>query len=434
MGYVKFTATLKSGAPRATTIRNGARIYFDQNPPVFTNLAAFQRVDCRHFTQFQADKNTLCGNAENSIPLPNYGVNQQYQWFWDNVLVSTEDTARFYIAQAGPHQLRLAVTNRLCTVDTVATINLTNSVPLLELNVSDEITTCHPFTLSSTINCSWNDGVNTVYGPEFIVSTPGLNTVWVSAANGKCIARDTVRVNQLDFSNYPLIFPVGDTAVVCPGEQLELHSRIWQNVRWYIDTSNGSILIEGNNPLVLTGDTLQGARWVFLEADTLNCKVQDYVLVDFIAQPAILQLPGSLATKDGKPAAWFYAANASAPFDSVAYGAVIANPSNGYYFIRVLTETCDTYSDTLLVQITGLTETAASNTRAWFDFGHAELHVEGALAPGARFRVYDLTGRLVLDDRLAARQSLGQLPGGTYFIQVIDSRKIYTIPAVVQRQ
>lgn len=285
-GYLKFHIQLKSDVLRAKSIKNGARIYFDQNPPVYTNIVDFQRVDCSHFLQVGIDFNDICGNSDHPASVYDYGLQQNYEWVFQDELVSTSDSVTFFIPGQGDFPLQLSTSNILCASDTVVNVSVTNVTPELDLDISGDTTFCvnQGIRISSPINCYWYiEDVLHFTGKVFYVSEGG--TLRVESAGGECISIAEFELTAVDINTYPddMIADVpANGFVFCQGDTMSFSASVSGELTW---TYFGDSILTFNSPTVTIpsdpSSTITEAS-IQVTKDSLNCTILGEAPITFI--------------------------------------------------------------------------------------------------------------------------------------------------------
>jgi len=277
MGFVKFALRLKPDAARDQDILNGARIYFDQNPPVYTNVAGFRRIECSHFTQVENSSNIRCANSTYTNAVPTFGVPQVYAWHFDDELISESDTAWYAILAEGLHHLSLAVSNRICTADTTMALNIIGTAPDLGLNISMDTTICEnypPIQLTANQSCYWY--VNGAL--HHLSSSHQVNTsqsIRVRNQFGSCQTTVEFDVTAVPIAPQPLIAEGTALVFACVGDTLVFHSLVGGNFHWaYYDFREEMDQTVQSSPLILPWEVLGepgDINTLRLYYDTLNC-------------------------------------------------------------------------------------------------------------------------------------------------------------------
>jgi len=288
MGYLAFRVNLKENVQREKIIQNGARIYFDQNPPIYTNISQFQRVDCNHFLQLEASEGIICGNAIDTATVYDYGVAQNYEWQFNNIAVSTLDTATFYIPGDGLFPLELSTQNSLCSSDTLIQFNIDQSIPqTLGLSFMDT-TLCNGFggvELQTSELCDWSIDGN-VFANNTASNFLFLSGIYtLENSIGVCKLTEEVEVSFQDFSfqeeDYFSDIPVNGY-VFCHGEYMQFSTTLNPPFYWtYSET--GTQEYQGNPVQISTEENsnISSAQVSFVK-DTLNCTIGATVDVSFI--------------------------------------------------------------------------------------------------------------------------------------------------------
>jgi uncharacterized repeat protein (TIGR01451 family) len=288
MGYVAFKIDLRAGTEYEKDIRNGARIYFDQNPPVFTNITSFQRVDCPHFLQVEIQEEILCSNDENNASVYDYGVPQNYEWQFEGQMVSNADTAIFFVPENGNFSLQLSTSNRICEADTLLSLMIEQSTPeTLGLNFMDT-TVCAGvdfLELEADVICDWTyNGLP--YAPpstSYILWNPGVYTL--QNFLGDCKLTEEVTIDYVEFSDltedYFISIP-NNGFNFCHGDTMQFSTNMPPPFYWTYEPTEDQAYF--GNPVMIPSDPLSTITetLVYFQKDTLNCTITISADINFI--------------------------------------------------------------------------------------------------------------------------------------------------------
>ncbi len=265
MGYIKFKLKYRENAPHYVLVNNYARIYFDQNPPIFTDPVSFYRVDCKDFVNINTIP-SLCEykTLQVSNTRPNFFQFTQL-WSIDNQTATTS-SASFSGLTPGEQILNFKLTNNACQIDTNITITVYPK-PDIVLNVGSLTHVClnDTFTVTANYNVNWSvSGGNYTWnslgtGTELV--RPYTSSTYLRAIYSENNCSDTVSFTILIKNISTQIHNSVGTYYVCPDDVINMQSNydsiIW-NVNYtnnptlnYSDTSTSHSLFINNSPVVL---------------------------------------------------------------------------------------------------------------------------------------------------------------------------------------
>lgn len=201
MGYIKFQVKYKSTSPKNTLVNNYAKIYFDQNPPIYTNVCPFYRLDCSSFVGVSVTNNSLCENSNLEVAnIPNSFLAFDYLWEIDNQTISTR-TGTISNLNAGNQELYYKMENQLCVFDTTINI-LVKPKPNIIVNVQTDIVVCNGDSLDISSNhlLNWYEYNTSLQSMSFLLTDSILSNSYTSNKSIIGIANvdgctDTVHIN-----------------------------------------------------------------------------------------------------------------------------------------------------------------------------------------------------------------------------------------------
>ncbi|MCB0547376.1 MAG: hypothetical protein KDD19_07275 [Phaeodactylibacter sp.] len=309
MGYFKFALALQPDPPRNQRIRNSARILFGQNPPVFTNVAAFQIVDCSYFVSEYTLPDLACEGDAYPLTVPGHGLEQSYQWIHNGELVSQSDTA--WVTVTGEDNLvHLEVQNALCQADTTFYFHSNGPYPILQLSPDSSLAICAGTTIeiTSNLNAEWyrNDTLVQVSGTSYTAAAAQVLRVVSSIPGQPCRAERTIGITAVDIPAGLIEEGAPELPFVrCAGGIVTLSTTLAGGFQWYLyDNLAGEAEVYSTNAISFPIDSVPDA-YVELRLDTLNCSATDYRYAQAIP-PGDLQLTGDSVFCDAVPALSFY--------------------------------------------------------------------------------------------------------------------------------
>ncbi len=206
MGYLKFAVSLKPNPPRNEPIRNIARILFDQNPAILTNIAVFRIVDCAYFGAGITLDDLQCEGDKYEIFVPTHGLEQTYQWTFNNQIISEADTATYYLTQLD-NTIGLKINNELCQLDTSFYFHSNGGYPDLQLSLDSSAAFCFgsPIEITSNMITEWyrNDTLAAI-GYSYLATITQTLTAATSPLGQPCVAKKSIQLTAVPIAN-PLI-------------------------------------------------------------------------------------------------------------------------------------------------------------------------------------------------------------------------------------
>ncbi len=320
MGFVKFSLGFKPNPPRSKFIPNAARIIFDQNPPVHTNIARIMIVDCPFFGQASLEYPRCIGDTVLAI-LPNYGLQTSIQWTIDGLAAGQSDSQLIPVHD-GLNLLRLRLDNGICQVDTSFSFTPNGSIPDLQLSLPGDTMICAGTSLpiTSNIGAQWYRNDTLALGSGTMYSAAGTQTLKVVAsnANGLCKAERTLHITAVPIPQTAIVeLNPAYTQPLCPEDTLRLSTLLASASTWSVYT------FQNSDPLFYSGPSISLAAdidpfLVVLKIDTLNCSILDERYVQFLQSGNFLLLGDSVVC-DANHGAYFYVTDEEQfpiPYDS----------------------------------------------------------------------------------------------------------------------
>ena len=126
-GYVKFTIDINNGVTIPAVIENTAEIYFDANPPIYTNTEVTTLYSCSEVMEGLSFPTAVCKGDPVFIDTPGQSTLTDYAWDLDGVY--TQSTTDFFweADTVGTFNLQLTITNAFCTGDTTVSLIVNNT-------------------------------------------------------------------------------------------------------------------------------------------------------------------------------------------------------------------------------------------------------------------------------------------------------------------
>ena len=191
-GFVKFVIDMKPNLIQGTTLLNEAHIYFDFNPAVITNRTLNTIYDC-NYTPFEVNHSTTC-YGETLTAYSSEGMLNNYLWEIDTLFSSTNDSLIWFADTIGTFNLKLRVTNELCSNDTSINITILPTIPLTNINTT--ICSNDSIFLQGAYQSSagtYYDSLQTINGCDSVLSTTlFINPVYLSNTNDTICQGDSI--------------------------------------------------------------------------------------------------------------------------------------------------------------------------------------------------------------------------------------------------
>ncbi|MBK6993653.1 MAG: VCBS repeat-containing protein [Lewinellaceae bacterium] len=295
MGYLKFAVSLKPNPPRNVPIRNAARILFDQNPPVLTNVAVFRIVDCTYFGEGIRLADLQCEGDLYEISIPTHGLVQTYEWTHNGEIISEADTASYHLTQQD-NIIGLKINNGICHLDTSFYFHSNGGYPDLQLSLDSSTAFCvgSPIEITSNIITEWyrNDTLAEI-GYSYLATNTQTLTAASSPLGQGCVTQKSIQLTAVPISNSLIL--EGDPSIFitrCQGDSVTLSTDLINgNWQWLLyDQAVG--LIDSSRAAIFNFPIEQSPNaYITLTLDTLNCSVTDTRMVQMIPEGDI-QLVG----------------------------------------------------------------------------------------------------------------------------------------------
>lgn len=289
MGYVKFKVDYKESSPNFVPIINMARIYFDENPPIFTNYHKFFRADCRDFINVQNQNPNMCGEIGDTVTILNNDLGLPFLYTWSyNAFASNQDAIiGFPVISSGLQNYNLAITSSFCSIDTNLTFNILE-VPDIQLSVYDT-TICIGEVLSVTSNIYCD--VWMYYGfansggysyAENIYESSVITAITTNAFGCSDTATTNITVPELPG---PLSdFDLGDYGYtefnVCSSSIFTVHSN-FGSINWSVYFGNGTYpdYSENADSTSFYLDPNESSIWIEYNLNYLGCTYDRYTQI-----------------------------------------------------------------------------------------------------------------------------------------------------------
>jgi len=228
-------------------------------------------------------------NQDNYIEIIAIGSDLQYNWYFDNNFLSTEES--ILVTGEGTYVINLIDLSNGCETFDSSIVTFSQDYPTINFNTDtlDCETTSFIMTasLSSNVDSSyWTYGGNFISNEnDILVSSPGIYEITAVSGSG-CMVTQLVEI-LLDTIHPSLV--VNDATIPCDaGEiQLDVESFNTTNFSW-----SGPQLIDDNivNPLVNVG----GTYYVNAINNKNHCKSIDSILVTDLGFSPELELTGDI--------------------------------------------------------------------------------------------------------------------------------------------
>ena len=121
-GYFQFKINAQEGLSPGTIIENYTEIYFDFNPPIFTNTTITEVIDCDALVQIEVD-DTFCLGDE-IVATNGFEFIEEYNWSINGTTIGSDSQLNFSPEQGGDQYLVLEAVNPLCNVSDSVLINI----------------------------------------------------------------------------------------------------------------------------------------------------------------------------------------------------------------------------------------------------------------------------------------------------------------------
>ncbi len=134
-GFIKYKIGLKPDLAIGTSIRNSAKIYFDENPAVLTNTKINTIYTCQYITENTIVSGPICYGDSLSPEILFQPSEASYEWsYMDTTILSPN--FHLIMDSAGIFELSLRITNEFCAFDTTYSFEVLPEVALTELDTT----------------------------------------------------------------------------------------------------------------------------------------------------------------------------------------------------------------------------------------------------------------------------------------------------------
>jgi len=263
MGYIKFAADYADNSPTFVPVANQARIYFDLNPPIFTNVHRFFRVECSDFVNIASQYSSQCEDDVLYVANNDFGLPFDYLWTIGSNSYTTEGSAFLPVSGSGLVPYSLQLTNQFCTADSLLNLNVLPG-PNIQLNMGDSLT-CQDYLvyIESNQNVTWWNSIDqmqtTGLYSSIWVTEPAEVMAYATSSNG---CSDTVSIT-LDIIERPSPVhemdtdPYGySTVYLCQAQDISLNSNIG-DIDWYVWFNSGQEIYETGSSLNITVESTE---------------------------------------------------------------------------------------------------------------------------------------------------------------------------------
>ncbi len=154
MGYIKFRLNYKTDSPHFIPINNQALIFFDANPPIYTNYNRIFRVDCSSFMNL-VYQDSMC--YDTLFYVENQFLNFPFDYSWSLGAYTSDSVLRntFPIDTVGLVNFDIQMSNDFCLIDSSFSLNIF-SFPELLTNLGDtSICPNNSITITSNLSANW---------------------------------------------------------------------------------------------------------------------------------------------------------------------------------------------------------------------------------------------------------------------------------------
>jgi hypothetical protein len=122
-GFVNYKIKLNDNLSTGIKIFNGASIYFDYNPPIYTNYTLNTIYDCDDIVQLDFPENS-CENTEINGSINIILDTLNTSWKINGVEYSTENEFNWIFDSSGIYSVEVLSNGNLCTIDSMKNITI----------------------------------------------------------------------------------------------------------------------------------------------------------------------------------------------------------------------------------------------------------------------------------------------------------------------
>lgn len=340
MGYVKLKLALKDNAPHGEVINNYAMIFFDLNPPIYTNVNHLLRMDCRDFVNITNSGLDLCYSDTLLIVNDDFGLPFEYEWEIDSYTTFSEDEALLPFSNYGAQNFNLSLTSTFCSIDSTIELQLIQS-PTNILTVSGDTAVCsnEQFYTESDVITEWYiDGIYDHTGNTFqnIVDTNYL--VWSILTNAEGCS-DTVEINISEITlpdhlhNYESSTLFWEpTYYVCEGDSIRITSN-YDSISFYISYMDLPGLSYGETSMETSFFMPPGETFIEVYMNYTDCyfeqiiyfELDDNIPLELSNIPSSIQCVETVLVSSNRVVDWYLNGNL------ISEGALLEITEPGFY-------------------------------------------------------------------------------------------------------
>lgn len=287
MGFVKFKIDYNSNAPTFEPVMNTGMIYFDLNPPIYTNEHKFFRVNCSDFININNEDLIACVNDSLQIYNNDYGLPFEYLWSTDNYSDTTSDKVLF--PPSTFHYFSIEISNMSCTADSTFELEY-NDLPEIIISATDTIL-CEGDWYTINIEHPWlpvqySEPVDWYFNGEFEFNGTSYSSLWNESQNIHLVKEDTngcetsisfeVTVENAIYEDRDIFICQGEDYVAPDGSTFyNVQNNFWHTSSFVSSLGCDSIFTTNIhvNPIYNSGEGLyvcEGENYTFPDGTTIN--------------------------------------------------------------------------------------------------------------------------------------------------------------------
>ena len=398
-GYIRFRIKHLPGVPLGAVIQNQAQIYFDVNPPVFTNMVTNTLFLCDSLNpQIRRVGTAWCENQA-IVFYNSSGHVENYNWVYQGQTISTADTC-VRAPQNEGDTLFLQISTQNCFKNDYLVFQVLNPVihPVCSPGGIIEICPGDSVYVSSDFNDNnrwYNDGMLISVDQSLLIYE--LGTYILEAEEQGCIGMDTLIV--LDRSPTAVILLNGNDLYSyqsCPRHDLSLISNATEN-QWFFD----GILLGASQSI-----TMDNPGTYVLEVSENDCVNRDtfYYSWEFEPVSTLSYEENTLHADTGYNYVYSWRNCNSGQLIPLEHDSYFSPAQNGSYAAILILDSCTYQTDCFAISDLGYEQKNSNGFYIQPNPVKDKLVVYFSEKENCQIRLYDSHGRLLLDKIMSEKE------------------------------
>ncbi|RFC54725.1 T9SS type A sorting domain-containing protein [Brumimicrobium aurantiacum] len=290
MGYIKFKVDYDPTSPTFEPVKNHALIYFDQNPPIVTNVHKFYRVNCLDFVNPTNQSNSFCYVDTISVSNNDYGLPFDYEWSIGSYTDYTKDSSVIPFDTAGFQSFSMKIFGFGCSSDTSIFMDV-KPIPLVTISIGDT-NACQgqQLYMTSNQNAMWqvNGSIQSSSSSSFSTYPNSTSVIRASVETNGCLGEKEILV---DVISEPSSFHSIDNSLVYPGynpicldDTVILNSN-YDSIIFHVDYMHGpqTDFDDTTTAIVIPVDPTETGLWITSQLSYLGCDFSNNIYFELFS-------------------------------------------------------------------------------------------------------------------------------------------------------